>query len=396
MKTAVVIIPTYNEKDSIERTLLAVLKVFKTISDWRMRVLVVDDTSPDKTYLVVERLAKNHPSVSLLLNKKKSGLGGAYLKGMDHAFNKLNATVVFEFDADLSHPPEKIPAFLKRISDGADMVIGSRYGEGGSIPADWGWHRKFLSVGGNLVIMTLFLNFAIRDWTSGYRAITRPVYQAVHPLLHSEQFYGYTFQIGFLYNAVKAGYRIDQVPYHFVDRLHGQSKIGPEYIKNTLTYIAKVRSKELLENRIFKFAVVGAMGAVVQFISLAWFRASMSFTLAYFLSAQLAVTSNFIFSNLWTFSDRKLTLPQIPVKYVAFSAASFGSVAIQTALAWLGSRFIGDQIPLFTVPFSSMLLGKAFMFDTGFLFMVIGILVGMIWNYTAYSRLIWKNKLPQS
>src|SRR5690606_30901308 len=137
---------------------------------WDMHILVVDDTSPDKTYEVVEQLTKKHTQVHLLLNKQKSGLGGAYLKGMDHAFHQLKADAVFEFDADLSHDPEKLPAMLAQLDNGYDMVLGSRYIPGGGIPSDWGLHRKFLSVVGNIIIMTVLTDFRIRDWTTGYRA----------------------------------------------------------------------------------------------------------------------------------------------------------------------------------------------------------------------------------
>lgn len=391
-RKAVIIIPTYNEVDSIELTLKKLVTEIKKIKGWVCEILVVDDTSPDKTYELVKKLALKNPSIKLLQNKIKAGLGGAYLKGMAYSFDLLKADVVFEFDADLSHPPDKISLFLEKIDAGYSMVVGNRYSSGGSIPANWGWHRKFLSIVGNWIIMIVFLNFTIRDWTSGFRAITKPVYESIHPLLHSAQFYGYTFQIGFLYYAVKKDFKIEQVPYHFSDRLYGKSKIGPEYIKNTLFFIFKIRIEEILKNRIFKFSVVGAIGAVVQFISLALLRGIMSFTLAYFLAAQLAVTSNFVFSNLWTFNDRKLKIAELPLKYLAFSIASFGSVAIQTVLAFLGSHFIGDDIRLFDIPFSQLFFSKPFVFDTGYLFMFVGILVGMVWNYTAYSRIIWKNK----
>lgn len=392
MKKAVVIIPTYNEHENISETIVSVFDVTSSIKNWSVEILVVDDTSPDGTADVVKKLQKKYKKLHLLLNPQKKGLGAAYMKGMDYAFSELAAEVVFEFDADLSHPPEKILDFLQLIDSGKDMVLGTRYSKGGSIPSDWGVHRKLMSKVGNLIIMCVFTNFSIRDWTSGFRALKKKVYVAVKPQLQSERFSGYTFQIGFLYNALKSSFNIGFVPYHFKDRTKGKSKIGPEYMKNTLLYIFKTRWIEISQNRIFKFAVVGAMGAVVQFVSLALFRKMMAYSLAYFLSAELAVASNFVFSNLWTFNDRTLTLSQIPKKFLAFNAASFGSVGIQTALATIGKWVIGDKVPLFIIPLSELILGTAFVFDTGYLFMVLGILVGMVWNYTAYTRIIWKKK----
>jgi len=384
-KTAIVIIPTYNERGNVEAVLQAVFEVLTTITAWKTGVLIVDDTSPDKTYELVASLQKKYPDLHLLINKQKSGLGGAYLKGMAHAFGKLKADVVFEFDADLSHDPEKLPLFLEKIDAGYDMVLGSRYIPGGSIPADWGFHRKFLSVMGNIVIATILTNFSIRDWTTGYRAITRQVYEAVHPELTSERFSGYTFQIGFLHKTISRGFSVAEIPFHFKDRTHGKSKIGPEYIKNTLEYLMKVRLKTILENRIFKFAMVGGTGALVQLITLQLWRQIFPFQLAFFLGVECAVLSNFILNNIWTFSDRKLKATQVPVKFLQFNLASAGSILIQQAVAFLGEKYVG-LFDLFTLPILPITV------DTGMTFAVGGILVGMFWNFFAYNTFIWKNK----
>lgn len=385
MKRAVVIIPTYNERENITRVVPRLLEVFKRVRGWEMQILVVDDTSPDKTYEVVKELSKKYSQVHLVLNKQKSGLGGAYLKGMDYAFNHLKADAIFEFDADLSHDPEKIPEMLAKLDDGYDMVLGSRYVPGGGIPANWGLHRKFLSVVGNIIIMSVLTDFRIRDWTTGYRAITKPVYEAVVPEMKSERFSGYTFQIGFLHKAVRKGFKITEVPFQFVDRTEGHSKLGPEYIKNTLLYIIKVRFIELSQMRIFKFLVVGGFGAFVQLATLQIWRQFLPYQLAFFLAIECAVVSNFIFNNIWTFADRKLTLAQVPLKFIQFNIASAGSILIQQAVALAGEFIIGLQ-PLFTLPILN------FTFDTGTAYAMIGILLGMAWNFFAYNKFIWRAK----
>ena len=387
MKKAVIIIPTYNEKANIAKTLASIAEIFKDIKNWQMKVLVVDDSSPDKTYELVETLKKKYKFLELLINPKKSGLGGAYLKGMEFAFDKMKADLVFEFDADLSHNPRRIPDFLAKIDEGYDFVLGSRYIPGGSIPQDWGFHRKFLSVCGNLFINFLMLDFSIRDWTTGYRAIKKEVYQAVNQELQSEQFSGYTFQIGFLHKALRKGFKIAEVPFHFIDRVEGKSKIGPEYIKNTLTYLMKVRAKELLENRIVKFAIVGGVGALVQLIALQLWRMIFSteanFVIASFLAIETAIISNFILSNTWTFNDRKLKASEIPLNFLKFNLSSGGSILIQTIVAFVGSRTIG-LIDVMTLPIINMVI------DTGMIYTVIGILIGMFWNFFAYNTFIWK------
>jgi dolichol-phosphate mannosyltransferase len=385
-QTAIVIIPTYNERENIQKVIPLLVDVFTRITHWQMEILVVDDSSPDKTADIVSELQKKYKNVHLLVNQHKSGLGGAYLKGMEKAFGDLKADVVFEFDADLSHDPQKIPAFLSAIDQGADMVLGSRYIPGGGIPDDWGIHRKFLSVIGNIIIMVVLTDFRIRDWTGGYRAITKKVYQAVSPEMHSEKFSGYTFQIGFLHKAVKKGFKIKEVPFKFLDRTIGESKMGMEYIKNTLLYILKVRIKDILSHRVFKFLMAGGMGAMVQFIALALWRHVAPYQLAYFLAVECAVVSNFIINNVWTFADRKLKVAQLPGKFVQFNLASSGSIIIQQIIAFLGEKLIGTSLVLLILPIIN------FKIDTGMAFAVVGILIGMFWNFFAYNFFIWKKK----
>jgi dolichol-phosphate mannosyltransferase len=232
-------------------------------------------------------------------------------------------------------------------------------------------------------------DFSIRDWTTGFRAIKKEVYLAVEKELHSERFSGYTFQIGFLHKALRKNFKIAEVPFQFKDRVVGNSKIGPEYIKNTLLYLMKVRIKELLEMRVVKFAIVGAFGAAVQLIALQlWrllFATEQTFVLANFLAIETAVISNFIWSNLWTFKDRKLKTKQIPIKFLAFNLSSAGSIAIQSAIAYFTSATIGLK-PVFTLPFFNYVV------DTGVISAIIGILVGMFWNFFAYNTFVWKKK----
>jgi dolichol-phosphate mannosyltransferase len=304
---------------------------------------------------------------------------------MLYALKNLRPEIIFQFDADLQHDPDKIPEMLAKIREGNDLVLGSRYIPGGGIPANWGLKRKFLSIVGNWTIRAVITVFSIHDRTTGYRAIRKHVVEQILPELNEERFMGYTFQIGFLHKAVRRGFKIAEVPFIFKDRKIGHSKLGSEYIKNTLIYIFKIRLKEITSSRIFKFIVVGALGAVVQLTTLQLFRQSMPYQLAYFFSVELAVVSNFILSNLWTFADRKLRFGQIPLKFIQFNLASMGSIVIQQIFAYMGEKYVG-LYPLFSIP----VVGWGV--DTGLLFAVTGILLGMIWNFTAYNRIIWRHK----
>ena len=385
MTKVVLVIPTYNEKDNILPVTRELAKVFKTLPAYNLHILFVDDLSPDGTSQVINQVIKKYPFVHLLSNKRKGGLGHAYKKGFTYAIDKFNADILFEFDADLSHDPSKIPAMLAALKNGSDLVLGSRYMAGGSIPAHWPPHRKFLSIVGNLFIRMIMLNFSIRDWTTGYRGIKKSVVQKILPNLNDSAFNGYTYQIGFLVKSIQNGYRVAEVPFHFQDRQTGYSKLGPEYIINTLRYIMQVRISEIMSSRIFKFLAVGGLGTVVQFAAFYFYRRAIPYQLAVFLSIETAVVSNFIFSNLWTFADRKLKAAQIPAKFIQFNLASGGSIVIQQAVAFLGETFIG-LYALFTLPFVH------FSIDTGTMYIVVGIIIGMFWNYFAYSRLVWRKK----
>jgi dolichol-phosphate mannosyltransferase len=387
MKRATVIIPTYNERGIIAKTVEALSKVFTHIEDWEMTALVVDDTSPDKTYELVEQLQDQYSFLHLLVNKDKAGLGAAYLKGMDYAFDELEADVVFEFDADLSHDPSKIPQMLAKIDEGYQLVIGSRYIAGGSIPDDWGLHRKFLSVVGNLVIKLILTNFSVADWTTGYRAITKKVYQQISSEMRDQRFSGYTFQVGFLHKALKNNVKITEIPFHFKDRTVGKSKIGPEFIINNLIYLLKVRMKEILESRIFKFVIVGGTSAFTQIVmeQLLIHLIKLSYLPAHIIAIELAVMLNFALSNMWTFADRKLKRNQLLPKFIQFNLSSGGSILIQIIIGALGSRFIGI-FPLFQLPIVNLTI------DTGMFITAAGILIGMFWNFFAYNFFIWKKK----
>ncbi|MBI5356968.1 glycosyltransferase family 2 protein [Candidatus Collierbacteria bacterium] len=372
----VMVIPTYDEKGNIGRAIDELQTVFMKVPDnYEMHILVVDDSSPDGTADEVREKMKKLKNVHLLINKKKMGLGGAYLSGMKYAVEKLNPDIFFEFDADLSHDPKLVPQFLAKLEEGYDLVLGSRYIKGGAIPDNWGLKRKFYSVVGNMIIMFVLTDFSIRDWTTGYRAIRRYVYDKVHPLLGEERFFGYTFQIGFLHKAVRAGFKAGEVPLKFVDRTLGRSKLGAEYIKNTLIYIFKARFFELL--RFFKFVAVGSLGLVIQ-TAIYWLLGFglklFSPAIATILGGQVAILSNFILNNVWTFGDRKITsTTKLFQKLIAFyTTSNIAVLLIQGGIMKAGE----------------MLVGKENILIHGFY--VAALVLTLIFNFTVYNKYIWK------
>lgn len=166
----VIMVPTYNEEGAIESTIINLQNIFTQISSHTMRILVFDSSSTDRTQDIVRNLQKQFNNIHLLTEPEKSGLGSAYVKAMKFAMHELKATVVFQFDADGSHQPKHIPEMLTLMESGPDVVIGSRYVPGGSIPEAWAYYRKCISKVGNQ-IARLFLTRKYHDYTTGFRAI---------------------------------------------------------------------------------------------------------------------------------------------------------------------------------------------------------------------------------
>lgn len=209
-------IPTYNEADNIERVLR---RVHDEVPD--AGILVVDDGSPDGTADLAEKVGVEIPEINVLRRQAKAGLGSAYRAGF--AWGMLNGyEACVEMDADFSHDPAALPALLAPLADGYEVVIGSRYVPGGSIPT-WSWHRHLLSWGGNRYASVL-LGLGVADSTAGFRAYASSVLRRID--LEGVRADGYGFQIEMTYRAKQAGARIAEVPISFVDRVAGESKMS--------------------------------------------------------------------------------------------------------------------------------------------------------------------------
>ena len=238
MQKAVIIIPTYNERHNIGPLLDALESVFKNITDYEMAILVYDSNSPDKTAEVVQSYQKKFSNIFLVIEEKKSGLGNAYIKAMHYAETVLSADIVFEFDADGSHRPEYLPMMMQEFSKGAEVVLGSRYVKGGSIPADWALNRKLLSVMGNR-ISQLVLSFKIKDYTTGFRGTRMTFLKKIN--LNNLRSKGYAYKIELLWRLFLLGAVIKEFPIHFVDRKEGDSKLPKNNMLESLRLIFYLR-----------------------------------------------------------------------------------------------------------------------------------------------------------
>ncbi|HLT30824.1 MAG TPA: polyprenol monophosphomannose synthase [Myxococcaceae bacterium] len=231
MNPALVCIPTYNERGNLEPIVRAVLA-----ADPRVDVLVVDDASPDGTGEVADALAAGSPRVHVLHRAAKEGLGRAYLAAFRWALNAGYAFIL-EMDADFSHDPRHLPRLLDAAGDRADLVLGSRYVEGGGT-VNWGLLRRLVSRGGSLYARSV-LQVPVRDLTGGYKCFRREVLEAID--LASIRSRGYAFQIELTYRAIQLGFRVLELPITFEDRRVGESKMSRGIFLEALFGVLRLR-----------------------------------------------------------------------------------------------------------------------------------------------------------
>jgi len=215
-----VVIPTYNEAENVEGIVRATIAQLERLAPDVHRILVVDDSSPDGTGAIADQLAEEYPQVEVLHRAAKTGLGHAYLAGFAHALAG-GAELVIEMDADFSHDPGYLEPLLAAAGD-ADLVLGSRYVEGGGTE-NWGLARRLVSRGGCLYARAI-LGVPIHDLTGGFKCIHRRVLEAI--ALDTVRAEGYVFQIEVTYRALLAGFRVTEVPIVFRDRKVGTSKMS--------------------------------------------------------------------------------------------------------------------------------------------------------------------------
>lgn len=230
---ATICLPTYNEAENLERML-------RTLGGSGARVLVIDDNSPDGTGELADRLAAELPHVDVLHREHKLGLGPAYVAGFHRALAD-GAELVLEMDCDFSHDPADVPRLIAAAQDGADLVLGSRYVEGGHI-GDWGRGRRFVSAGGSWYARSL-LGVPVRDLTGGFKCYRRAVLEAIaFDTIHAK---GYAFQIETTYRALRQGFSVVELPITFVDREVGGSKMSRTIVLEAVWKVPALRLRAL-------------------------------------------------------------------------------------------------------------------------------------------------------
>lgn len=234
----VIIIPTYNEAANIENTIHKIRENTQNVNDLVINILVFDSASTDGTAAKVKELMQQDSQLFFVAEPQKSGLGSAYAQAMRYAIEQMQADLVFEYDADGSHNPKYIAPMLARIQNSADVVLGSRYVPGGSIPAQWAWHRKFLSKFGNH-LARFFLFTQYHDYTSGFRVSRAKFLKPIYAEGFISNGYAYKFQV--FCNQHILGARIEEHPIEFVDREKGVSKLPRNSIIESLKVLFILR-----------------------------------------------------------------------------------------------------------------------------------------------------------
>ena len=229
MPDALVCLPTYNERENLEAMLRA-------LAPLGVRVLVIDDNSPDGTGEIADRMAAELPFVSVLHREHKEGLGPAYLAGFQRALAD-GAELILEMDCDFSHDPNDVLRLVAACDAGADLALGSRYVPGGAT-ANWGLGRRIVSWGGSFYARVL-LGVRIRDLTGGFKCYRRHVLETIDlDAIHSK---GYAFQIEGTYRTLRKGFSVAEVPIRFADRTAGQSKMSRTIFLEAVVNVPRLR-----------------------------------------------------------------------------------------------------------------------------------------------------------
>lgn len=231
-----VIIPTYNEKENVEKMINYVFSLSEPFD-----ILIVDDGSPDGTASIVKKMQEKHPNSLFLIERMgKQGLGSAYKAGfrwaLEHGYK-----YIFEMDADFSHNPDDLIRLLESCRNGADMSIGSRYCSGIGVK-EWPLRRIIISYGASFYVRAV-LGMKIYDSTAGFVCYTDKVLRSID--LDSVEMKGYGFQIEMKYNAYKKGFKIEEVPIVFTDRVEGVSKMSSSIFGEAFRGVIKLRFKKI-------------------------------------------------------------------------------------------------------------------------------------------------------
>jgi dolichol-phosphate mannosyltransferase len=368
-----VIIPTYNEEENIRILVPLLEKKFELFSDYNFTILFVDGNSKDGTVAAIEECQNKFKNIELLVEKEKSGLGGAYIKGYKYSMETLLADYVVEMDADLQHNPDDFPKLIEKIKENYDLVIGSRYIKGGSVPKEWAFYRKAISYFGSLFARIVLRIFKVKDFTSGFR-LTK-----VKGILDQIDFSkikskGFAYKMDMLVRIYDMKASIIEVPIAFGLRDRGTSKMEQKNFQESLKVVlefAKERNKNFI-----KFIMVGFGGLFVDAVLFNIISLNLEPYYSAIFSGFVAMLFTFLLNNFFSFRERqKSKLSELLVFFLAYSFSSLVPIFARGYIIYLFVYEFGDTLIIRNAAF------------------FIGIFLGLIWNYTVYSKIIWKKNV---
>ncbi len=359
------VLPTYNEEENIENIIELIIQESHNQSKSVFSILVVDDNSSDQTQDIVERVIDSANNVYLISGQKK-GLGDAYKRGFVFALDSLEADVIFQMDADGQHDTALIPQFLNAIEEGRDVVIGSRYVAGGSMP-DFSMFRLLISKIGNLLVRYIGGAIHIKDCTSGYRAIKTSYLKDLNFGYLSTR--GYSFQSSLICDLAWRGADILEIPIAFTSRKGGDSKLSFRDQIEFLLNIPKLGFRNMED--FIKYSLVGFLGVGVNLGVYTILTRYFNFSeiVAPLVSIECALILNFFLHNFWTFGNRS-TQSRIRVRFLKFHLVS-GFAAVINYLVFLSLFLIFGLYDI--------------------LANLTGIAVAAVFNYLINSNWTWKN-----
>lgn len=364
--------PAWNEGENIKKMIDRLFNVEFPKIDAEMHLLVVDNNSTDGMTEIVEKEAKKIKRLHLIQQGNKKGLGNAYVVGMKYAMNKLGADAILEMDADGQHPAEFVKPMIDAYLAGADYAIGARYIPGGSVPKEWALPRRAVSFFGNLFIRFVLLKPSLHDLTTGFRlSRVKGVLDKIDldNLMELERF---AYKVDLLYQCVRNSKKTVEVPLQFRPRVTDKSKFNTKEMVSTfkVAIILGIKSKV----KFIKFGTVGFIGYLVNATAL-FFLTKWMFPgwVAWAGSTEMAIISNFILNNIWTFKADKITgASQLVKKFLQFNGTSLGALAIQTIFGSISDTVFGVQYRQIALPF------------------IIVCLV-LPYNYFMYNVVIWRS-----
>lgn len=390
----VVVIPTYNEKDNIEEVIKKVLIQEKNIKNIDLHVLVSDSHSPDGTAQIVEKISKTNPKVHYL-DVKKRGLGIGLVQGHRYAIDRLKADILAQMDGDLSHDPATLPKMVEYVTDGYDLVNGSRLMKGGKNLL--GLHRRIFTRGAAFVCRLMWGQFRLTEFTNSYRVFKKDLFERIDFSKVPWKSQTYIIQPAFLYAAIESKAKIREIPITFIDRKRGYSKSKIyHYVIDVLVFGSKVRLKK--SKTFIKFLMVGLVGYLINAVSLgilyrgqiySWhlikfpllsfipdyeyaprflFISADRLFIASIIAIELSIISNFLLHDNWTFKYRGKAESTLR-RFLKFNISSSASPAIQlTSILFFARVFkLHEQIGL-----------------------AIGVVIGLSVNYFLNLFWVWK------